>query len=89
MITELLAVFVDLAVLAFNGLLLTRVILSWFMTPEHRVLSWLVEVTEPLLSPVRSLLPKTGMIDLAPLVTFMLLQLVQLGAHTLLLRLAG
>ncbi len=88
MLIEVAATFIDLLVLCFNFLLLSRVILSWFLTTENAIYRWLVEITEPLLGPVRRLLPKTGGLDLAPLVTFFLLQGIQVGAHYLLAHLA-
>lgn len=35
------------------------------------------EITEPILAPIRSVLPNTGMIDLSPLVAFLLIQVLQ------------
>jgi YggT family protein len=50
-------------------MILGRVLLSWinprFDGPVGR---FLYETTEPLLAPIRRVLPQTGMFDLAPLV---------------------
>lgn len=63
-------------------LLLARVLMSWFR-PRYKSKSnaWffgLEEITwratEPLLAPIRRLLPQTGGFDFAPLVLFFLLQ---------------
>ena len=62
--------------------LLGRVILSWIDPRFERPISRSVYgLTEPFLAPVRRVLPRTGMLDLAPLV-----ELVGLG---LLLRLVA
>jgi YggT family protein len=57
--------------------ILGRVLMSWvnprFDGPVGR---FLFETTEPLLSPIRRLLPQTGMIDLSPLVLLLLLGVV-------------
>lgn len=59
-----------------------RVILSWFpVTPGtamSRVNDVLFRITEPVLGPVRRVMPRTGMIDLSPLVVTLLIQFVVL-----------
>lgn len=83
----MLVSFIDLFVLCFNALLLIRIVLSWFMQPgSNWFVTLLYELTEPLLEPVRRLLPRAQVIDWAPLVTFFLLQGLQYGAHYLLAR---
>ena len=90
MIPTILISFIDLFVLCFNSLLLVRVVLSWFTNPgSNRFMALLYELTEPILVPVRRLLPgAAGPVDWAPLVTFFLLQGLQYGAHYLLMHLA-
>jgi YggT family protein len=83
MITLVLLTFLDLFVTVFNILLITRVIMSYIVKPGNRFYAWVVSITEPLLGPVRRLLPQTPGIDLAPLVTFFVLQGVQYAAHWL------
>lgn len=57
-----------------------RVILSWFPvnpgSPVVRVNEVLFRATEPLLGPVRRVMPRTGMIDLSPFVVTILIQFV-------------
>jgi YggT family protein len=55
-------------------LILARVILSW-VDPggRGRFSAFVVQTTEPILSPVRRLLPKTGMFDLSPLIVLLVL----------------
>ena len=58
-----------------------RVLGSWFNVsadnPFAHVLrlSWVV--TEPLLSPIRRLLPRTGMFDFSPIVLIIVLQIAE------------
>jgi YggT family protein len=54
-----------------------RVLLSWF-DPGGRtqVGRLLYQATEPLLAPVRRLLPSTGMFDFSPLIVLLLLGFV-------------
>lgn len=67
--------------LLFNVLLfaiLARVLISWIDPMGNmRVTQILREITEPILAPIRSVLPSIGMIDLSPLVAILLIQLLQ------------
>ena len=58
-------------------LILLRVILSWFVRERNRLINFLIEVTEPILSPIRRALPKFGMLDLSPIVAFFLIQIIR------------
>ena len=64
----------------FNVLLfaiLGRVLISWIDPMGNmRVTQILREITEPILAPIRSVLPSLGMIDLSPLVAMLLIQLL-------------
>jgi YggT family protein len=62
-------------VLAFA--IIFRAILSWFSpSPTNMLAIILYRVTEPLLAPLRRIIPKTGMFDFTPLVAIILLQLI-------------
>lgn len=60
---------VRLVVVLLWLLVLGRVLLSW-VDPMGRTQAgrMLFQLTEPLLAPIRSVLPRTGMLDLSPLV---------------------
>ena len=76
--------FINLFVLAFNIILLARVIMSWFNpTFDGRIGRLLFDLTEPLLAPIRRLLPRTAMLDFSPLVAFLLLELLSQFANRL------
>lgn len=81
MLTLVFVTFVDLFVTIFNVLLLVRVVMSYFARPGNRFYGGLVTITEPLLIPVRRLLPATPGLDLAPLLVFFLLQGLQYLVH--------
>ncbi len=54
------------------------VIVSWVqLPPTHPVASFLHTATEPLLSPIRQLLPAMGGIDFSPFVLFIAIRLVR------------
>jgi YggT family protein len=54
-----------------------RAIVSWFgLDPRSPFIQALDSVTEPILDPIRRVMPRLGMIDLSPLVAIILLQFV-------------
>ncbi len=61
--------------------LLARVILSWFPlqpgTPMASIASIVYQLTEPIMGPVRRVIPSIGMIDISPIVVFFGLQILQ------------
>ncbi len=55
-----------------------RIILSWIdQTGSSRLSQILHEITEPILMPIRRIMPNTGMFDLSPMVAIILLQLLR------------
>ena len=54
-----------------------RVILSWFLTRPNTLSIILDKITEPLLAPLRRIIPRVGMFDFTPLVAILLLQLIR------------
>lgn len=55
-------------------LVLGRVLVSWVdPTGRNQLSSFLYQTTEPILAPVRRLLPQTGMFDLSPLIVGLVL----------------
>ena len=60
--------------------ILARVLLSWTgASPHNSIVRFVIEVTEPVLRPIRNILPRMGMIDFSPLVAFFALDFLQLG----------
>lgn len=58
-------------------IVLADVILSYFMSPWHPFKRALDNVVEPLLSPIRRVVPPLGMIDFSPVVLIIAIQIVQ------------
>ncbi len=51
-----------------------RIILSWTgFNPENPVHALIHEITEPILAPIRSVVPRLGMIDLSAMIAIFLL----------------
>ena len=53
------------------------VILSYFMSPFHTIRMTLDKIVEPLLSPIRKLVPPIQMIDFSPFILLIVIQLVE------------
>ena len=74
MIATFVQVFISLFVTALFIVVLGRVLMSWINPRfEGAIAKFLYDTTEPLLSPIRRVLPSTGMIDLAPMILIMAL----------------
>lgn len=57
-------------------LVIVSVILSYFMDPYHPIRRAIDGVVEPMLAPIRRVVPLVGMIDFSPLVLIILIQLL-------------
>lgn len=58
--------------------ILGRVLMSWFdPSGSYRISRILYDMSEPILAPARSILPTFGGVDWSPLVTMILLNLLQ------------
>ncbi len=70
-------------------LLFARIIISWLpVDPFSGPVQFLVQVTDPILAPLRRLPLRIGMLDLSPLVAFFMLYLTNRILVTVLLKLA-
>jgi YggT family protein len=55
-------------------LILARVILSWVdPTGRNRFSAFVIQTSEPILAPIRKVLPRSGMFDLSPLIVLLVL----------------
>ncbi len=55
-------------------LILLSVILSWFMSPYHPLRAAIDRVVDPMLNPIRRIVPMAGMFDLSPLILMILIE---------------
>jgi YggT family protein len=51
-------------------------LLSFFLPPYHRVREFFDKLVNPLLNPIRRVVPPLGMVDISPLILLLLVQLV-------------
>jgi YggT family protein len=57
-------------------LIIISVILSYVMDRSHPVRRWVDSIVEPLLMPIRRVVPLVGMLDFSPLILIILIQLI-------------
>jgi len=55
-------------------LVIVSVILSYFMDPYHPIRRGVDNIVEPMLAPIRRIVPLVGMLDFSPLVLILILQ---------------
>ena len=57
-------------------LVIVKIILSYFMDPYHPVRRSIDNLVEPMLAPIRRVVPLVGMFDFSPLVLIILVQIL-------------
>ena len=73
----LIALLITWTIAVLRLALIARVISSWFnVSPYSRWMRWAFTLTEPMLAPLRRVIPTLGMIDLTPIIAYFLLGLV-------------
>ena len=71
-----LATFIDLFAAVFNALIIVRLVMSYFAKPENRLYIGLIGLTEPVIAPVRRLVPPVGGVDWSPTLTIVALYIL-------------
>lgn len=76
---QTLAVLVRVAFEVLNWLIIARILISWFPhDPNHPIMRFIYEITEPVLAPFRRIMPRTTLpIDFSPIIAVLVLQLVE------------
>ena len=69
---------ISLLLQLFELALLARIILSWFPNVDRSnpIIQFLFDITEPVLKPIRDMLPPGGMFDFSPLIVFLIIQVL-------------
>ena len=76
MIISLLARLIRILADLFVFLVIVEVALSYFLSPHHPLRHALESIVEPVLAPIRRVVPLVGMLDLSPLVLIILVYIV-------------
>lgn len=73
---EILILFINALSQLLVLLVIVSVILSFFMDPYHPIRRSIDGFVEPMLSPIRRIVPLVGPLDLSPLILIILIQLL-------------
>ncbi|MFL7892910.1 MAG: YggT family protein [Anaerolineales bacterium] len=89
MMYGILFTLVDYISIILSLLLIAYVLLSYFMDPYHPVRNTVDRIVNPILNPIRRILPRTGMIDFSPLVALIALQILEYIIKSILISLGS
>ena len=72
----------NIVIYVLMAAVLVRVLLSWIVPIQpsiasNPIIAFVFQITEPILAPIRRVLPAMGMLDLSPMVALLLLSLLQ------------
>ena len=72
---SVVATYVNLLVTVLWVAILARVIISWLPmgSQSHPMVGIIYQITEPILAPIRRLIPRIGMLDLTPMIAIAIL----------------
>ncbi len=60
----------------FTILIIVHVVLTWVLSPYHPLREMLDRIVEPLLLPIRRVLPYMGGLDFSPFILLLIIQLL-------------
>jgi YggT family protein len=77
-VNQLIAQFVSYLITILYVAIILRAVLSWLhLSPRNPLVLVVYQITEPLLAPLRRVLPRVGFMDLSPMAAILLLVLIQ------------
>ena len=74
--TEVVKTFIEIFVIALIVAIFARVILSWFPMSTSQfnpLVAIIYQITEPILAPLRRIIPRLGIFDLTPTIALFIL----------------
>ena len=75
---NVLFVVIDIAYWLLVIVLLARVILSWVNIGSYELRGLIFRITDPILNPVRRIMPNTGGVDFSPIIVLVAAQLLKM-----------
>jgi YggT family protein len=76
MIAYYLVLLINFIAQVITLLMLAYAILSWVAKPWNQIRVFVDRISEPMLAPIRRVVPLVGMVDISPLVLILLVQLI-------------
>ena len=76
--TEYIKYFIEILTSVLMVAIFARVVLSWLPigNSNHPVVAIIYQITEPILGPLRRILPRVGMLDLSPMAAIFILVII-------------
>ncbi len=68
---------IKIAASVFSFLIIVYVLLSYILSPYHPVRRVVDQIVEPMLNPIRRIVPTVGMFDFSPIVLIILVQVIE------------
>jgi YggT family protein len=75
-VITLLAQLINVLAQLITLLVIISAVLSFFMSPYHPLRQTIDRLVEPMLAPIRRVIPSVGMFDFSPLILIILVQVV-------------
>jgi YggT family protein len=76
--TTYLITFVELLFNILQFAIIIRALMSWFNpSPDNPIVQLVMNITEPVLAPLRRIVPRLGMVDITPIVAILLMGAIQ------------
>jgi len=76
----MLVYIVNILAFTLTVIIFARVIVSWIMvggSGNNQIVAFVYRISEPILAPIRRVLPRTGAIDLSPMVALLIIYAVR------------
>jgi YggT family protein len=75
---NLISTFIIALARILNLAILVRILLSWIpMGGSNPIVTFIYEITEPILGPVRRLIPPLGGLDISPMIALILIEIME------------
>jgi YggT family protein len=75
--SDFVLTFVSTLIYILNFAIIVRALMSWFNpSPDNPIVRFVIEITEPVLAPLRRIVPRIGMIDITPIVAILLMNVI-------------
>lgn len=58
-------------------IVIVQAVLSFFMSPYHPIRVAIDRIVDPMLYPIRKVIPNVGMFDFSPIILILLIQLIE------------
>ncbi len=76
---EFLLYFISTLFFILQFAIIIRALMSWFNpSPDNPIVRMVIEITEPVLAPLRRIVPRIGMIDITPIVAIILMNVIEM-----------